>query len=111
MTDMYLAVGSMNNTIGINVTGGSIDAYRIMGNNYTRLASMTYNAAQHKVWQMREAAGQVFWEVSADGMSFSVLHSATPPFNVSAVQLLLFADATVPVNNPGQAEFTKLGVP
>jgi len=110
MTDMYLAVGSMNNVFGVNVTRGSIEAYRLIGPNYTQLASLPYNAAQHKVLQVREAGGEAFWEVSADGASFTTLYRAAPPFDVSAIQLLLFADAIVPVANPGTAEFAKLNL-
>ena len=74
-------------------------------------ASVPYNASQHKVWQVREAGGQVFWELSADGTSFTNLYSGAPPFDVSAVQVLLFADAFTPVSNPGTAEFAKLNLP
>jgi hypothetical protein len=110
-TDMYLAVGSQNDTFGINVTSGSTQAYRLIGNSYTQLASVTYDAAQHKVWQIRESGGQVFYEVSADGMTFTALYSGAPPFNVSSVQLLLFADTIMPITNPGSAEFAKLDLP
>jgi len=110
-TDMYLAVGSQADAFGINVTAGNIQAYRIKGANYTQFASLAYNANQHKVWQIREAGGTVFWEVSADGTSFATLYSAAPPFSVTSIQLLLFADAVTPVNNPGTAAFAKLNSP
>ena len=110
-TDMYLAVGSQGDAFGINVTGGNTQAYRIKGANYTQLASVPYSATQHKVWQIREAGGQVFYEVSADGTTFTSLYNAAPPFSVSAVQLLLFSDALTPVNNPGTASFAKLDIP
>jgi hypothetical protein len=110
-TDMYLAVGSQNNAFGVNVTSGSIQAYKIMGANYTALASVTYSATQHKVWQIRESGGQVYYEVSADGTTFTTLFSGAPPFSVSAVQILLFADTTNSVQNPGTAGFAKLDLP
>jgi hypothetical protein len=110
-TDMYLAVGSQNDAFGINVTAGNIQAYRVKGANYTQYASLAYNASQHKVWQIREAGGTVFWEVSSDGTSFTTLYNAAPPFGVTSIQLLLFADAVAAVNNPGTAEFAKLNTP
>jgi hypothetical protein len=110
-TDMYLAVGTQADAFGINVTQGNTQAYRITGANYTTYASVAYNATAHKIWQIREAGGTVFWEVSADGVTFMQLYSAAPPFAVSAVQLLIFADEFVPVNNPGTAQFAKLDLP
>jgi hypothetical protein len=110
-TDMYLAVGSQADAFGINVTAGNIQAYRIRGTNYTQFASVAYNASQHKVWQIREAGGTVFWEASSDGTSFTPLYSAAPPFSVTSVQLLLFGDAVTAVNNPGTAAFAKLNTP
>jgi hypothetical protein len=110
-TDMYLAVGSMNDAFGVNVTAGATQAYRIKGANYTRLASVPYNVDQHKVWQIREAGGTVFWEVSGDGITFTTLYSAPPPISITAVQLLLFADAITPATNLGSAQFAKLDLP
>ena len=110
-TDMYFAVGSQADAFGVNVTSGSTEAYRINGANYMRFASVPYDATQHKVWQVREAGGTVFWEVSPDGTSFTTLFSGPPPIDISAVQLLLFADALTPISNPGSAEFAKLNLP
>jgi hypothetical protein len=88
-----------------------VQAYRINGNNYMPFASVPYDAVQHKVWQIREAGGTVFWEVSPDGAAFTTLFSAAPPIDISAVQLLLFADTLTPINNPGSAEFASLNLP
>lgn len=110
-TDMYLAIGSQADAIGINVTSGATQAYRIKGASYTQFASVAYDAVQHKVWQMREAGGTLFWEASPDGTTFTTLYSATPPISVTAVQLLLFADAISPASTLGSAEFSKLNIP
>lgn len=110
MTDMYLGVGTPSKALGVNITQGSVDAYTLIG-NYTALASVPYNASQHKIFQIREAGGQVFWEVSADGTTFTTLHSGAPPFAVSSVNVFIFADAYAQVTLPGQAEFANFGLP
>ena len=110
-TDMYLAVGSQADAFGINVTSGNTQAYRIKGANYTQFASVAYSSINHKVWQIRESGGTVFYEVSPDGVTFTPLYSAAPPFAVTAVQLLLFADEFTSTNTPGTATFSKLDIP
>jgi hypothetical protein len=110
-TDMYLAVGTQGDATGVNITGGHTQAYRINGAAYTQLASVTYNPTAHKVLQVRESGGVLFYEVSPDGTTFTTLFSGPPPFDVSAVQLLLFADTGAKIASPGTAAFANLDIP
>lgn len=110
-TDMYLSVGMQGDATGVNITNGSTQAYKINGAAYTALASVTYSATEHKVLQVRESGGVLFYEVSPDGTTFTTLYSGPAPFDVSAVQILLFADTDKVVANAGTAAFAKLDIP
>ncbi|HLL73525.1 MAG TPA: S8 family peptidase [Pyrinomonadaceae bacterium] len=54
---------------------------------------ITYDAAQHRFWRLRHnrTGDTINWEVSPDGMTWTVLHSIPRPFSVTNLQTLLIA--------------------
>ncbi|MBS4040421.1 MAG: hypothetical protein KGZ81_07460, partial [Flavobacteriales bacterium] len=75
------------NSIFFLIAGGALIAYRRVNGVSTQLATTTYNSTNHRWLQIRESGGTTYWETSANGTSWSTLHSATNPIHVG--QLLV----------------------
>jgi hypothetical protein len=86
----------------IYVTDATFDDYLYMGGDEVELwlgygidgvwfsvADVPYNPAASPYWRMREEAGQIYWELSADGQQWSVIEQMTAPFDVGAVRAWL----------------------
>lgn len=66
--------------------------------------TIPYDATAHAWLRVREAAGTVYWETSADGMTWTVRRSAATPAWVGTDQVLLQMSAT---RNGGAADFAE----
>src|SRR5205823_3771154 len=56
-------------------------------------------------------SGQLYWETSADGLTWTTQTSIAAPFAVSAVRVNLNAGTWDAVGNPGMAVFDNLDIP
>lgn len=109
-TGMNLYLDS-SNEIGIEVSDETdLIAYQIVGGSFTSLASVTYNSSTMRWWRIRESGGTTYWEYSADGSSWSTLHSVANPIALTAVApgLLVFENGSDA--SPGQAIFDNFNV-
>jgi len=73
----------------------------------------TYDSTNHKWWRIREASGTIYFDVSADGISWSNYTSdASPFFSLSTTYLRLAGVSLSAYSNPGKVIFNSLnGVP
>jgi hypothetical protein len=77
----------------------------------TELLIVPYNPLWQRFWRLRVHAA-VHWDVSADGIAWTELLSAPLPFPMSAVTLLLQAEAEQPESvDPGRFRVASVNVP
>ena len=55
--------------------------------------ALTYDAAAHAWWRIRHAAGNVVWETSADGLTWTNRWSVATPFPVTALSAYMICGA------------------
>jgi hypothetical protein len=72
------------------VDGDLISRKRVSG-TYTTTATATYSSSSHRFLRIRESSGTVYWEYSADGTSWTSLHSESNPFSLNDVLITCFA--------------------
>ncbi|MCC6994427.1 MAG: hypothetical protein IT370_07350 [Deltaproteobacteria bacterium] len=75
------------------------------------LATMTYVPATHRWLRLRESAGQLFWETSADGVTFTPRLTRATPFAVSAVVVAMEAYSGAGFAAPGGAQWDDYNLP
>jgi len=51
----------------------------------SELANVPYNAVAQRWWQIRERSGTLYWEVSPDGVTWTVLHQIATPAQTTAL--------------------------
>jgi hypothetical protein len=64
--------------------------YGTSGENGER-AQLPYDSVAHKWWRIREEEGVLYWELSADGSSWTELHQEPDPFPPDMVYVYLCA--------------------
>jgi hypothetical protein len=77
---------------------------------WLNVGSRGYEPSAHRYWQIREEAGTVHWEASADGDSYAELASwpVANLFPVDNVQIEFGASTEGTELNPGEAQFDDL---
>lgn len=64
-----------------------------------------YNAAQDVWWRLRETDGRLYFETSADGVTWNMRGSEPDPVSLDKVRIAIGAGVYKPVAMPGQARF------
>jgi len=60
------------NTVNWLISGGYIQAYKKINGTYTNLGTnAVYSAASHVYFRIRESAGTIYWDYSADGITWT----------------------------------------
>jgi hypothetical protein len=57
----------------------------------TTTASIPYSSTEHRFWRLRQTSGTVFWEASADGVTYSQVASSAIPFGLDHMAIELMA--------------------
>jgi hypothetical protein len=100
-----LFVGYENDAIRFGFTaGGSPQQY----------PTVPYEPSAHRFWRIREEQGAIFWEVSADGETWTVLESAAatlPEAQLRALAIELDAWWGNGVATPADVRFEQVNVP
>ncbi len=100
------------NYIAIHVQKGNLRAARVIGDVYSDMSSeIPYNPQTMRFLRMREAGGTTHFEYSADGGSYTSLHSVANPMPVREVFVLLEATTTATEAGTSQSSFDRLNVP
>jgi hypothetical protein len=103
-----VTVGSSSYAAGFEQQNGVLHVY-IHGAGPPVDGTLAYNAVTQRFWQLRESAGTLVFEVSADGTSFNPVLSSAAPFDVSHARIELSAGIFQIEFFPGMAEFDNLG--
>ena len=83
-----------NLLLGLSTGGGSPSA-----------TSITYDPAQHRWWQIREAQGELHWETSPDGKAWATRRTVPTPDFVSTLHVVLGAGTSASIADPGAVHF------
>jgi len=107
----YYEVGpDDNNYVEIYQQGTSIIFGWEIAGSFIEHKKIPYDAVAHRFWQLRETAGTVYFETSADGQKWNI--EAEKPtaelFPVDFSRIVLGAGADSGQANPGVARFDRL---
>src|SRR5262249_8315030 len=105
----FLSVVAFNqDDVNLTESGGTLEAQKRVGGVSTTLGSVPYNGTTHAWWRIREASGNIIWETSPDGSSWSMLAMAPEPFTPSAVSVIVGGGLASGAGNPGIARFNNV---
>jgi hypothetical protein len=105
-------VSPLRGGVALQFDSGRLYAVRLDGTAELVGAEVRYDAAIHRYFRVREAAGTIYWETSPDRSDWWELYSRSTPMDASAVRVELFArgggegdlawfdDLNVPVAEP-----------
>jgi hypothetical protein len=93
------------------VGGGSLLLQRWQGGNAQTVHSEPYDPIAHAWWRIREQAGTLHFETSADGKLWKPFASTLAPFDPKGVTLAIGAGAYEVESDPGTAVFDDLNLP
>lgn len=100
-----------SNQVYITVANGFMGAIQNVGGSITGLAFVAYDPALHRWFRVREAAGTTYWEVSANGVFWTLLWSAANPIAVTDVTLLIAADTFLSLGTSKVITFGQVSAP
>lgn len=91
---------------------GSLSAMYAINGTETTLASLPYSAAAHAFLRIRESAGTVFWETSADGTTWVArAQTAAITFALTSLNVRFYSETFATGSpSPGKARFVNLNV-
>lgn len=75
-----------NNRVWWYISQGNIKAYKLVGGVQTQIASATYSAATMVYFRLRESAGTLFWDYSANNSTWTNLTTLANPFAITALR-------------------------
>jgi hypothetical protein len=107
----FRIISTSSNFAEIRVNGsGQLQARVNNGPGVETLNTIVYNATQQRWWQMREAGSQLIFEVSPDGMSWSIVATTPTPSFAGDVTVELEAISTASNGSSSDAYFDNLNV-
>jgi hypothetical protein len=101
-----------NNKVQFLQQNGSLKAQKVVAGVTTTLQTTAYSAANHLWWRIREAAGLLYFETSADGTIWTQF--ATPisnPFAVTVLSVEFAAGTFQSEVAPGSSKFDNFNLP
>ncbi len=107
----YLRADNNDNSVRLMAVDGRLACLQVIGGTVTTLATVPYDPVNHRWWQLREAGGTTFWEVSSDGQNWSTLFSKANPLDLTLVRFVLRALTNNPSPSPGMAIFGSFNAP
>jgi hypothetical protein len=103
----YLSEG---NELSIGVVDGLLRCEQQVGGAYLVFLTLPYDPESHHWIRLRELAGTIYWETSADAVTWTTRFSNPAPFAVTAVSPGIFTGTYLPIASPGVAIFDNLNV-
>lgn len=100
-----------SNQVYMTVANGNVGAIQNVGGSLTGLAFITYDANLHRWFRIREAGGTTFWEVSANGVFWTLVHSVANPIALSDVTLIIAADTFISLGTTKTVTFGQVAAP
>ncbi len=100
-----------NDKVFLSAGSGTLYVGQVVGGAQTILATVPYDAWQHRWWRIREHGGNLFFETSPDGCGWSTLVSTPNPIPVHQVAVGFGAGTDQAQDDPGPAVFDNYNVP
>lgn len=89
---LFLGGGAnANSNVAFYLNQGTLRASYDTGAGLNTVASVAYDPALHRFFQISESGGTVTWATSADGQHFKTLGTAADPITLTAVTVQLVA--------------------
>lgn len=111
--EMGMSVGPTINTddAGFRLRGGTLSWRTHVSSSETVTTIATFDHDVHRWWRISESGGTLTWATSANGLSWTVQHTAAHAFDLSSVTISLWAGSFDSVASPGQARWDNLNLP
>lgn len=100
-----------NNQVYITVANGFIGSIQNVAGSVTGLDFTAYDSALHRWFRVREADGDTFWEVSANGVFWTTLFTTTNPIALDDVTLIIAADTFLSLGTNKTVTFGQVAAP
>lgn len=100
-----------NNQVYITVANGFIGSIQNVAGSVTGLDFTAYDSALHRWFRVREADGDTFWEVSANGVFWTTLFTTTNPIALDDVTLIIAADTFLSLGTNKTVTFGQVSAP
>jgi hypothetical protein len=97
-------------SIGFVYHSGVIDPFYNNG-TFTSFGAVTFDPVADKVLRISESNGNMTWETSPDGTTFTTLTTQPTPIDVSSVTIALEAGTYASAPSPGTAAYANFNVP
>lgn len=105
-TYAYLrASAATGDNVELTTIGTQLVAAQNVGGTFTSLANRAYAPATDKFFRIAESGGNLSWDTSPDGMTWTNLLVHASPIAVDAVNLAIGAGTNNAVASPGTAQF------
>lgn len=100
-----------SNSIGFYLNNGTL-YYMNAGGSFASVGTTTYSSTTHKWLRVRESGGTVYWDTSADGVSWTNrASSASPAITVTTVYVNFVVGYFGTEPSPGSALFDNFNLP
>jgi hypothetical protein len=93
------------------VAGNLLSVWRNSSGTETTVNTAAYSATNHRWLRIRESGGTVFWEVSANGLSWNSYGSVATPFNITSLGVRQGCGTNTAEGSPGTAIFDNVNLP
>ena len=100
-----------NNGVYLTVANGFMGAIEVVAGVTTGLAFVAYESALHRWFRIREFDGDTFWEVSANGVFWTVIHTTTNPVPLDDVTLIIATDTFLSLGTNKTVTFGQVAAP
>jgi hypothetical protein len=71
------------------ITNGDLGAYKKVAGTLSLVASVTYNATDHRWLRIRESGGTIYWDASPDRSTWTQIGSLATPFAITSLLLTI----------------------
>lgn len=99
-----------NNIVFFQQAGSLLNCKYTVGGVTSQVNSFPYNNTTHQYLRLREYKGTIFWDTSADRITWTNQASLADPFAVTALRPLLIAGTYAAQVSPGTAVFDDVEV-
>lgn len=109
-SEAYLLLNQGANYFGFQVSTTALNAIKRISGTPTTLATVTYNATTHRWLRIRESGGTVYFETSADGVTYASAMYSTASLGVGYDTLYIEVGAGTSASATTPAAFVVEGI-
>jgi hypothetical protein len=103
--------GNIERKLEFDLNNGTMVFRQKLDQTVKVINEVPFVPSEQLFWRLRESAGQVFWETSADGQTWKTQAEAPSPFPVTALNVLLGFENEGALPSGAVVRFDKLNLP